>query len=96
MSWKSKGGLDKMTPVRPPSRNVTRKPIAHSIGVSKDKDPPHIVPIQLKNFTPVGTAISMVMTAKNGRSTWPVAYMWCAQTLTDRAAMEMVAKIMPL
>ena len=43
-----------MMPVRPPNRNVTRKPTDHSIGVSKDSDPPHIVPIQLKNFTPVG------------------------------------------
>ena len=49
------------------------------------------MPIQLKNFTPVGTAMSIVMIAKNGSSTWPVAYMWCAQTLTDRAAMAIVA-----
>ena len=40
------------------------KPIVHSIGVSKDTEPFHIVPIQLKNFTPVGTAISIVMMAK--------------------------------
>ncbi len=46
-----------MTPVRPPNRNVVRKPTDHSIGVSKDRDPPHIVPIQLKNLMPVGTAI---------------------------------------
>ncbi len=51
-----------------------------------------MVPIQLKNFTPVGTAISIVMIAKNSSSTAPVAYMWCAQTLTDRAAMATVAK----
>ena len=50
-----------MTPVRPPNRNVTRKPMANSIGVSKDRCPRHIVPIQLKNFTPVGTAIRNVM-----------------------------------
>src|SRR5665811_2610296 len=81
-----------MTPVSPPNRNVVRKPSAHSIGVSKVRDPPHIVPIQLKNFTPVGTAMSMVMMAKNGSSTWPVAYMWCAQTLTERAAIAIVAK----
>ena len=35
-----------------------------------------MVPIQLKNFTPVGTAMSMVMNAKNGSSTAPVTYMW--------------------
>ena len=59
-------------PVRPPKRKVTRKPIAHSIGVAMTTLPPHIVPIQLKNFTPVGTAMSIVMTAKNGSSTCPV------------------------
>ena len=50
-----------------------------------------MVPIQLKNFTPVGTAISMVMNAKNGSSTEPVTYMWCAHTVTDSAAMAIVA-----
>ena len=80
-----------MTPVSPPKRKVTRKPRAQSMGVSKDSFPPHIVPTQLKNFTPVGTAMSIVMIAKNGSSTWPVTYMWCAQTLTDRAAMPIVA-----
>ncbi len=85
-----------MMPVSPPKRNVPRKPSAHSIGVSNDREPPHIVPIQLKYFTPVGTAMSMVMMAKNGSSTWPVANMWCAQTLTDSAAIAIVAKTMPL
>ncbi len=82
-----------MTPVRPPKRKVTRKPSAHTIGVSKVSDPPQSVPTQLKNFTPVGTAMSIVMIEKNGRSTCPVTYMWCAQTVTERAAMAIVAKI---
>ena len=82
-------------PVSPPNRNVTRKPIAHSIGVSKDSDPPHIVPIQLKNFTPVGTAMRNVMNEKNGRSTAPVTNMWCAHTATDRAAIASVAQTRP-
>jgi hypothetical protein len=30
----------------------------------------------LKIFTPVGTAMSIVMRAKNGSSTAPVTYMW--------------------
>ena len=47
-------GAASSTPVRPPNRKVTRKPIANSIGVSKVICPRHIVPIQLKNFTPVG------------------------------------------
>src|SRR6476469_9900665 len=80
-----------MTPVRPPKRNVTRNPIDQSIGVSKDSEPFHIVPIQLKNFTPVGTAMTNVMNEKNGNSTAPVAYMWCAHTATDNAAIANVA-----
>ena len=51
-----------------------------------------MVPTQLKIFTPVGTAISMLMIEKNGSSTDPVTYMWCAQTVTDSAAMATVAK----
>ena len=72
------------------------KPIAQTIGVSKLSEPRHIVPIQLKNFTPVGTAISIVMKAKNGSATWPVTYMWCAHTATDRAAIAIVANTRPL
>ena len=91
MTWKSSGGLASRTPDRPPSRNVTRKPTENSIGVSKVNCPFHIVPIQLKNLMPVGTAIRNVMNEKNGSSTAPVAYMWCAHTATDRAAIDSVA-----
>jgi hypothetical protein len=83
-------------PVRPPKRNVTRKPTDHSIGVSNVIDPRHMVPTQLKNFTPVGTAMRNVMKLKNGSSTAPVTNMWCAHTVTERPAMAMVAKIRPL
>ncbi len=82
--------------MRPPNRKVTRKPTVHSIGASKLSEPRHMVPIQLKNFTPVGTAISIVMTAKNGSSTCPVTNMWCAQTVIDRPVMAMVAAIRPV
>ena len=81
-------GAARMTPVRPPNRKVTRKPTENSIGVSKVSWPFHMVPIQLKNFTPVGTAIRKVMKEKNGSSTAPVANMWCAHTATDSAAMR--------
>ncbi len=50
-----------------------------------------MVPIQLKNLIPVGTAIRNVMKEKNGSSTAPVTYMWCAHTAIDSAAMAMVA-----
>ncbi len=85
-----------MMPVRPPNRNVTRKPTANSIGDSNDRWPRHIVPIQLKNFTPVGTAMRKVMNEKNGSSTWPVTNMWCAHTAADRPAMLMVAATRPM
>ncbi len=80
----------------PPSRNVTRKPTLNSMGVSNVTWPRHMVPIQLKNLMPVGTEIRNVMTEKNGSSTAPVAYMWCAHTATDSMAMASVAKTIPL
>ena len=66
------------------------------MGVSKDTLPPHNVPIQLKNLTPVGTAMRNVMKEKNARLTAPVTNMWCAQTATDRAAMVRVAPTSPM
>ena len=84
-----------MMPVRPPNRKVTRNPTDQSMGVSKLIDPPHIVPIQLKNFTPVGTAIRNVIPEKKARSTAPVTNMWCAHTATERIAMPRVAPTSP-
>ena len=80
-----------ITPDNPPSRNVTMKPTQNSIGVSNVNCPFHMVPIQLKNFMPVGTAIRYDMNEKNGRRTAPVANMWCAHTAVDSAAMLIVA-----
>ena len=71
------------------------KPTEKSIGVSNVMFPFHIVPIQLKNFTPVGTAIRNVMKEKNGSRTAPVTYMWCAHTATDSAAIASVAYTRP-
>ena len=85
-----------MIPVRPPSKKVIRKPITQSIGVSNVIAPRHIVPIQLKNFTPVGTPMRNVINEKNGRRTWPVANIWCAHTATESAAIPMVAATKPL
>jgi hypothetical protein len=39
------------------------------MGVSKVSCPRHMVPIQLKNLMPVGTAIRNVRNAKNGSRT---------------------------
>ena len=70
--------------------------MANSIGASKVSWPRHMVPIQLKNLMPVGTAIKKLRAEKNGSSTAPVANMWWAQTPTESPAMDRVAKIMPL
>jgi hypothetical protein len=56
----------------------------------------HMVAIQLKIFTAVGTAISIVAYMKNS---WPVTgmpvvNMWCAQTMKLRMAMRLVAYTM--
>ncbi len=83
-------------PVSPPNRNVARNPTANSIGVSNVSRPRHIVPIQLTNLMPVGMAMANVMSEKNASRTAPVANMWCAHTAMDSAAIESVAKTMPL
>ena len=85
-----------MTPVSPPNKNVTMNPSANSIGVSKVTAPRHMVPIQLKNLIPVGTAMRNVINEKNGSNTAPVVNMWCAHTVSDNAPMDSVARIMPL
>jgi hypothetical protein len=61
---RSAPGLATTTPVSPPIVNMKMKPTAHSIGVRNSTEPPHIVAIQEKTFTPVGTAITMLATAK--------------------------------
>ena len=54
-------------------------------------DPPHIVAIQLKIFTPVGIAMSIVVTPKNVSAIGPMptANMWCAHTPKPRKPMRM-------
>ena len=76
--------------------NSTTKAMANSIGVSKVIDPFHIVLTQLKTFTPVGTAISIVAYMKNSApvSGMPTVNMWCAQTMNDRKAILAVAYTM--
>ena len=59
------------------------KPIDHTIGRLNSIEPPHIVAIQLKIFTPVGTAMTIVAAVKYifVFTLRPVVYMWCAQTM---------------
>src|SRR6202161_1018576 len=90
------GGEASMMPVTPPMRKAKRNPIQNRLAVVNDNCPCHMVPIQLKNLMPVGTAISRLKNEKKGSSTAPVVNMWCAHTPVDSAAMAMVAKTMPL
>ena len=59
------------------------KPIAKSIAVSRLIEPRHMVPIQVKNLIPVGAAMMNVVAEKKGKSTAPVANMWCAHTTIE-------------
>jgi hypothetical protein len=57
---RSTPALASTTPVTPPTVNRKMKPIAQSIGVLNSIEPPHIVAIHEKIFTPVGTAMTIV------------------------------------
>ncbi len=80
----------------PPIRKFSRKPIENSIGTRRTELAPHIVPIQLKNLTPVGTAIVNVIAEKKGLSTTPVVNMWCAHTPVESAPIARVASTKPV
>lgn len=54
-------------PVRLQERKVTRKPMAQSMGLAMVTLPDHIVPLQLKNLMPVGTAIQPALDGEE----WP-------------------------
>ena len=58
--------------------NRNKNDNANSMGGSKDNDPFHMVAVQLKTFTPVGTAISMVDIMKKtcAASGMPSTNMW--------------------
>ena len=79
-----------MTPEMPPIVNSAMSAIANFIAVVKRSVPPQIVPIQLKIFTPVGMAMSIVMTAntESAIGPMPTANMWCAHTPKPRKAMR--------
>jgi len=60
-----------MMPEKPPIMNIQMKPSANIMGVRIARRPPHSVPIQLKIFTPVGTAIAIVANANAAVATVP-------------------------
>src|SRR6516225_8087001 len=73
------------------------KPMAHSSGVRNSTEPPHIVAIHENTLTTVGTAITMLETAKKAcvSSDMPTVYMWCAQTNMTMAMIASRANTMP-
>ena len=85
--------MARISPVNPPMVNTKMKPTANSIGVSKVIEPCHMVATQLKIFTAVGTAISIVAYMKNSCPVtgMPVVNMWWAQTMKERMAIDEVA-----
>ena len=85
-----------MMPVRPPIRNIDRKPMQKSIGEANEIRPPYIVASQLKNLMPVGMEIMKVDTTKKRSAVrlMPTVNMWCAQTPRLMKAMAAVAAAM--
>ena len=62
--------------------NSTTRPMANIIAVVNRSLPPHIVAIQLRIFTPVGTAMNIVVSENTATEIGPMpeANMWWAHT----------------
>jgi len=92
------GKTARKMPVIPPIRNVPIPPTAYSSATRNSIVPRHNVAIQLKIFTPVGTAITKLESMKKASTTVAlgVANMWCAQTSMPRKAMAAVAAAIAL
>src|SRR5438552_119093 len=76
-------------PDSPPMMNIDTNERAYSMGVVNSMRPPHTVPSQLKTFTALGRAISIVETMNVMPSTgfMPDTNMWCPHTIKPRPAM---------
>ena len=74
--------------------NMATKPMAKSIGVLSFSEPFHVVAIQLKIFTPVGTAMNMVDSEKALTATGPkpTENMWWTHTPQPMNPMAMPEK----
>ena len=88
MTARSIGTTASDTPESPPITNIAMNPTANSMAVVMRSRPPTIVAIQLKIFTPVGIAMSMLVAEKIAFSVSPrpTANMWCAHTPNERKA----------
>ena len=90
---KSAAGMASSTPVMPPITKVIMKPIVHIIEGWKSMRPRYIVSSQLNTFTPVGTAMIIVVIPKKALTLAlePMVKKWCSQTVNDRMAIAAVA-----
>ena len=71
--------------------NIATRPIENSIGVVNCSLPPHMVAIQLRIFTPVGTAMNIVDSENAATEIGPMpeANMWWAHTPQPMKPMAM-------
>ncbi len=80
VSWTCQlnGTSASITPVRPPSTKITRKPTIHSIGSVIFGRPSHRVESQTKIWMPVGMATSMLAAEKKASAScrMPRVNMW--------------------
>ena len=85
--------MDMRTPVSPPRTKVVRNPMVQSMGVVRRTRPLYMVKSQLKTFTPVGMAMTMVEMPKKmlTLALVPMVKKWWAQTANDRNMMTAVA-----
>ena len=76
--------------------NIDTTPVANSIAELSRILPPHIVAIQFRIFTPVGTAMNMVESVKAPTEIGPMpeTNMWCAHTPQPKKPMAMPEKTM--
>ena len=87
LTWMVSGIIESITPEIPPRVNMTRKPMAKSMGVSSFSTPRHSVASHEKILMPVGTAMIAVVTIIGTRiqPCMPETNMWWAQTVKPSA-----------
>ena len=92
LTCQSIGKVARKIPEIPPITNTEIPPTQNSSGVLYSTVPRHSVAIQLRIFTPVGTAIKKELTSTNTRiaSGTGAVNMWCAHVRKPRNAIATV------
>ena len=92
LTCQSIGKVARKIPEMPPIRKIAIAPTQNSSGVLYSIVPRHSVAIQLRIFTPVGTAIRKELSITNTRiaSGSGAVNMWCAQVRKPRKAIATV------